>query len=308
MFDVTEIGADSVERLCAVRNAIRPRDPETPAVLVDWKRQAEDMVWLVAAEDGEDIAAGYALTGWHSPPGVGHLFVGVLPDARGRGAGSALLRRLGGWLGEHGCVEATADVGEEEGESLTWLARRGFREVGRSSIMSLDLELIDAPEVAPPPGVEISTWDGRPELVAGMYDVMCEASPDIPGEENAEIPSLEGWLENDMMGESDDPEAVFVATEDGSVIGFAKLSYQDRTAGVAFHDLTGVLRSARGRGIASALKRAEIAWAKQQGFRLLKTFNEERNEPIRRLNERHGYRAEPGFVRMRGPAAPGSAR
>ncbi len=53
----------------------------------------------------------------------------------------------------------------------------------------------------------------------------------------------------------------------------------------------------------AASKRAEIAWAKDNGFAFLKTFNEERNEPIRRLNERHGYQIEPGFIKVRGPLA-----
>jgi hypothetical protein len=32
----------------------------------------------------------------------------------------------------------------------------------------------------------------------------------------------------------------------------------------------------------------------------LQTANEERNEPVRRLNQRHGYQLEPGFVTVRG--------
>ena len=67
------------------------------------------------------------------------------------------------------------------------------------------------------------------------------------------------------------------------------------------HDMTGVRRAWRGRGIAGALKRAEIRWAKENGFTRLETMNEERNEPIRRLNERHGYRLEPGKITLRGP-------
>ena len=65
--------------------------------------------------------------------------------------------------------------------------------------------------------------------------------------------------------------------------------------------MTGVLRAWRRRGIAGALKRAEIAWAKQNGFTKLCTGNEERNEPSRRLNEKYGYRPEPGTVTVRGP-------
>ena len=101
-------------------------------------------------------------------------------------------------------------------------------------------------------------------------------------------------------GASDRPDATFVALLEGEVVGWAKLSVLPGVDDVAWHDLTAVRRAARGRGIAGALKRAEIAWAKTHGYAFLRTFNEERNEPIRRLNERHGYRLEPGFVTVRG--------
>ena len=51
----------------------------------------------------------------------------------------------------------------------------------------------------------------------------------------------------------------------------------------------------------SPMKSAEIAWAKRNGYERLETQNEERNEPIRRLNQRHGYVVEPGSVTVRGP-------
>ena len=63
-------------------------------------------------------------------------------------------------------------------------------------------------------------------------------------------------------------------------------------------------RAWRRRGIARALKSAEIAWAVQRGYERLETANELRNAPIRRLNERFGYRPMPGRVLLRGPLAP----
>ena len=132
-----------------------------------------------------------------------------------------------------------------------------------------------------------------------MYEVAREAMPDIPGEEEADIGSLEEWLARDMEGDSDDPRAVFVALADDEVAGYAKLSLAPENSDRAFHDLTGVKRSFRGRGIAAALKRAQIAWAKEHGYTTLQTANEVRNEPIRRLNERHGYVLEPGVVIVR---------
>ena len=70
--------------------------------------------------------------------------------------------------------------------------------------------------------------------------------------------------------------------------------------------MTGVLRAWRGRGIARALKAAEIAWAKEHGYERLETQNEERNEPIRRLNvaprlRRHARLDHRARSRRKGP-------
>jgi GNAT superfamily N-acetyltransferase len=301
MVEIREIAEDELDRFVAVRNAVWPQDPLTVEDLVDWRQQSEDMVWLFAAQSGAGVGAGVGIHGWHSPPGVGRLGVHVLHPARGQGIGSELFARLAAWLGEHGCVEATASSFEDDATSLAWATRRGFSEVGRNSIMALDLTVTAAPDVAPPAGVEIVTWAERPELVRGLYDVYAEAAPDIPGEDGVEIPPFDDWLANDMQGAGDRPEATFVAVAEGTVAGYAKLSISGAGGDIAWHDLTGVRRDWRGRGIAGALKRAQIAWAKANGYRRLHTMNEDRNEPIRRLNQRHGYRLEPGFVTVRGP-------
>lgn len=106
-----------------------------------------------------------------------------------------------------------------------------------------------------------------------------------------------------MSGIGDRPEATFVALAGDEVVGYAKLSLSPSRRDRAYHDLTGVKRSWRGRGVAGALKRAQIAWAQRQGYERLITSNEARNEPVRRLNERHGYRVEPGEITLRGPVS-----
>ena len=301
--EVVEIGVEELAQLVAVRNAVWPHDPDSVEGLIDGKRQADDMVWLLARRNDEAFGAGLGVFGWHSPPAVGRANVTVLPTSRGVGVGTAVLARLAAWLAERGCTEATSTVSEGDESSLAWAARRGFIEVGRNSILALSLADIAAPAVDPPSGVEIATFAERPELARSLYDVFCEAAPDVPGEEDAEIWPFEHWLANDLQGASDRPEATFIALLDSEVAGYAKLSIQPSEQAVAWHDMTAVRRASRGHGIAGCLKRAEIAWAKENGFRFLKTFNEERNEPIRRLNQRHGYVPEPGFVNVRGPLA-----
>jgi GNAT superfamily N-acetyltransferase len=228
----------------------------------------------------------------------------VAGDARGRGIGTALYGALSGWARDNQLEELEGHVKEVDEESLRWTERRGFAETGRDSLLTLELAGIEAPAVDPPDGVEIVSWAGRPELATGMYEVAREAYPDIPGNENDVMESFEEWLTHDMAGPGDLPEATFVALAGDEVIGFAKFSLTRAQPTQAYHDVTGVKRAWRGRGVAGALKRAEIAWAKEQGYERLKTMNEERNAPIRKLNERYGYRPGPGRIVVVGPLAP----
>jgi GNAT superfamily N-acetyltransferase len=300
MLRIREIGEDELEELVAVSAAAMPRDDASVAGFVDWRRQAEAMVWLLAERDEETVGGGFALTGWHTPP---HRAMGaalVPPEHRGGGVGIGILDALEGWAADHGATELEGPVAEDDEKSLAWAAGRGYTEAGRNSRLVLDLTAIEAPEPSPPSGVEIVAWADRPELARGLYEVAREAVPDIPGQEEEDLGTLEEWLSRDMQGDSDDPRAVFVALVDREVAGFAKLALAPERTDRAYHDLTGVRRDYRGRGIAAALKRTQIAWAKQNGYTSLQTSNEVRNEPIRRLNERHGYVLEPGVVIVRG--------
>jgi GNAT superfamily N-acetyltransferase len=300
MREIREIDEAELERWVATtRQALDEAD--TVEGYLDWKRQARETVWLLAAEDGRDVGTAIGVGGWHSPEGVCRGEVRVVADARGRGHGAALLAELQGWADGLGYRELTGPVKEEDAASLAWAERRGFVEVGRNSLLVLDLHAIEAPRVHPPDGVEVVSWAERPGLEREMYEVAREAYPDVPGEDDAVVASFEEWLSMDMQGAGDSPDATFLALADGEVVGYAKLSLSRARPTVAMHDMTGIRRAWRGRGIARALKAAEIAWAKEAGYERLETQNEERNEPIRRLNERFGYVVTPGTVTVRGP-------
>jgi GNAT superfamily N-acetyltransferase len=300
--EVTEINEDELARWVAVVKAAT-NEADTAEGYLDWKRQARETVWLLASEGKDDLGAAIGIGGWHSPEGVARGEVAVLPEARGSGVGSALLDSLSSWARELGYTDLMGPVKETDDVSLAWAARRGFAEIGRNSLLALDLTRTARPTVDAPDGIEIASWAERPGVEAGMYAVAREAYPDVPGEEDAKLASFEEWLAMDMQGAGDRPEATFVALSDGEVVAYAKLSLSRARPTVAMHDMTGVRREWRGRGNARPLQAAEIAWALDNGFERLETQNEERNEPIRRLNERYGYVVEPGSVTVRGPVA-----
>jgi mycothiol synthase len=296
---IQEIQEGALDRFVATMRAALD-EADTVEGYLDWKRQAQETTWLIAVEGGRDVGAAIGIGGWHSPEGVARGEVRVVEDARGRGVGTALLAELSSWARPRGYVELMGPVKEVDQASLDWAARRGFVEVGRNSLLVLDLTTIDAPQVVAPGGIEVVTWAERADLAEGMYEVACDAYPDVPGEEDAEMAPFERWLSMDMQGAGDRPEATFVALAGDEVVAYAKLSLSRARPHVAVHDMTGVKRAWRGRGIAGALKAAEIAWAKESGYERLETQNEERNEPIRRLNQRHGYVVEPGSITVRG--------
>jgi GNAT superfamily N-acetyltransferase len=269
-----------------------------------YKASLRDSVDLIARVNGDP--AGSAVAGIEPQrPDLATALVTVLEHKRRRGAGTALYEAISAWARERGLEEVEAVVADDDPESLEFARRRGFVEDRREKGVALRLADIQAPAVEAPDGVEIVTWAERPELARGMYEVAVEALPDIPGWEDELIEPFEDWLAHDMQGSGDRPDATFVALAGDEVVGYAKFSLTDAAPTTAHHDLTGVKRTWRGRGIARALKAKQIAWAKTNGFEELRTRNDERNAPIRHLNEEFGYRPAIGRIYLKGPLAGG---
>jgi GNAT superfamily N-acetyltransferase len=257
---------------------------------------------LLARESGTVLGSGFAARFPGFPDRV-HVLLTVPPSHRGRGAGTALYSAISDWARERELETLIAVVADNDPESLAFAEQRGFVEERREKGVALDLTAIEPPLVQPPPGVEIVTWASRPELARGMFEVSVEASPDVPGYEDEEHEPFEAWLEHDMQGPGDRPGATFVAVAGDEVVGYAKFSLSSTTTTSAYHDLTAVKRAWRGRGVARGLKAAQIGWAKANGYEQLRTQNDERNEPIRRLNAEFGYAPAVGRIFMRGPLA-----
>jgi GNAT superfamily N-acetyltransferase len=236
-------------------------------------------------------------------PNFGFVLLTVLPEHRRRGLGNALYLEASAWLAERDVHQIDGRVSEDDEESIAFAKRRGFEEVERNRRMVLDLTALDPLPIDPPERIEIVTWAERLDLAPGIYEVACEAFPDVPGVDDERMEPFKDWLAHEMQGSGDLPEATFLALAGSEVVGYSKFSLTAAQPTTANHDMTGVKRAWRGRGIAGALKRAQIAWAKEQGYEQLATTNELRNEPIRRLNARLGYREAPGHIVVRGPLA-----
>ena len=267
-----------------------------------FKASLLDHADLLAREDGVVLGCGFAAL-FPGLPQSPRVMVTVPPRNRRRGAGTAFYSAISDWARERGLETLEAVLADNDPDSLAFAERRGFVEERREKGVALDLTTIEPPPVEPPAGVEIVSWADRPELARGLFEVSVEASPDVPGYEDEQHEPFEAWLEHDMQGPGDPPEATFVAVAGDEVVGYAKFSLSTTSTKSAYHDLTAVKRDWRGRGIARALKSAQIGWAKANGYEQLRTANDERNTAMRRLNEQLGFRPAIGRLFLRGPLA-----
>jgi GNAT superfamily N-acetyltransferase len=179
-------------------------------------------------------------------------------------------------------------------EVAAWLEERGYEEVRRYVIS--ELEVATAPDVSP--SLALVTRAERPDLVPAMYQLALQAYPDQPGRSNSVISDYAGW-----RGWSIDPhpaEACFFALDGEQLVayGFLEEGEEHWT-----HGFMAVDRAHRGTGVAGAIKRAQIAWARAHGVKRLRTATERRLTSMRSLNDRLGYRPLYEEIVLRGAIA-----
>jgi GNAT superfamily N-acetyltransferase len=234
----------------------------------------------------------------HSTYGRAHVW--VLAGRRRRGVGGALLADCSAHLRAIGRVGVETSADEDCPEAIAFLEHRGFREVRRAQTVALELARWQPSGRPAPVGVTLTTLAASPQLVEGMWQVECEALPDVPSAERLSPPSRERF-ERELARPGLEPALTFVALTGEVVVGYATLSRSSAQPEVGWHDMTGVRRAWRGRGVAGALKEAQLTAARAAGVARLRATNAMDNQPMRRLNARLGYVREPSEIGFRGP-------
>jgi GNAT superfamily N-acetyltransferase len=178
-------------------------------------------------------------------------------------------------------------------EVVAFLEARGYAEHRRYVIS--ELHVASAPDE--PPALPVTTFAEHPELADELYALARIAYADQPG--RAETEFGEEWFEWGLRAHR--AEAYFIVLEGGRVLGYG---YLEDDEGAWSNGFMAVARDARGQGVAGAIKRAQIAWAKANGIATLRTANEVRLTGMLDLNRRLGYRALYEEIVLRGPISP----
>jgi GNAT superfamily N-acetyltransferase len=237
---------------------------------------------------------GTGFVGRSSRPGFRPVAVTVLPERRGRGLGGALLDRCVEHARSVGGSSALGTVREDERAAVAFVLGRGFEVMDRVVSLALDLDPAMATPPTPPEGIRIVELDEAHHEDA--FAIFSEGVADIPTEEPLSAPAFGDWLtevERNLL--------TVIALDGDRVVGFANLEVRNTPLGVMGNGLTTVARTHRGRGVAEALKRAEIAWAAARGFKQITTSTHATNDAMRRVNEKLGYRPRPALLDVARP-------
>lgn len=276
-----------------------------PATTEEWRH------WRTLLPDGEvdtslgAVAPDGRLVGWGWlrrdvwPADAVLLSLDVDPDWRRRGIASTLLHRLVR-AGTGTATEIATRVAEESEGGIAFAEAAGFVERYRLYEFVLDLERpLPAPSehAVVDRSITVTTLDARdtPELRRALYDLVSEALADVPSPDPPPTLSYGEWEEEWLGGPDAGQDIIVLALADDHPVAVGHLIVRGDGAWNAF---TGVARSHRGRGLATAVKLEGIDLLRARGVRSVRTENDTPNAAMIALNEKLGFQRRPGRIRF----------
>jgi mycothiol synthase len=219
--------------------------------------------------------------------GLAYLF--VQPPFRRRGVGSLLWQQIlslctpdrvaGVMLALDGDDQTSKEIAL--GHGLTLAQRHLFSELDLATLDEPDPATRDDAIVIRTLGADLDE-DGWRAFGAAFGRLLL----DTPDHSSGSEPMPYGVMRATLA----EPWQVMAAWAGDTMIGFTSLFVADKAAGRLETMLTGVERPYRGRGLATAMKKAHAHAVREAGWRVIGTLNVETNVPILASNRTLGFR------------------
>lgn len=301
---------DDYRRVVALRNRLYPDIQSTVEI---WKnndetRRQEPSYRFFVAENGSGDLLGFAQTAKLNPQSE-TFSLGLIcqPAAWESGAADGLLAAVKQTAAEQGGRTVVQKVQASDTGKLAFLTGRGFRPIMRYRQSALDVAAFDAAPFqaqlarTAAAGITIQQvpagWEHDPAQQRFMHALDWQMMLDVPHHEARMQKSLETFLKEEVHHLNAFPESYFVAWHGDEAVGLTNFVKQGGKTNTVSTALTGVARSHRRKGVATALKVYSIEFAKTVGCQTILTKNEENNRMFL-INQRLGFTTRAAWVDM----------
>lgn len=248
-------------------------------------------------------AAYYSQSAPKDDPQKFGIWLHVPPRLQGHGIGKELYEFVVADLAVYKprCLET--GVRTDLPRAVRFLEERGFAEVMRECEMHLDLTtfnsaaFINEARRVEKLGIDLKTLaelDNDSERDEKLYELHCRQH-EVAGAQSPFAPFVE-WQASFWQLPHLHPAGFCVAIDGENYIGHSH-AMRSATAELSY-GYTGVLPAYRNQGIARAMKVRVLQWAKDQGYTSARSWSDNRNEAMIRVNLHLGFVIQPPVLWM----------
>jgi GNAT superfamily N-acetyltransferase len=263
---------------------------------------------VVGEVDGSIVAcASCGESSWAFTRGKYFISIEVHPDHQRRGYGTAMYDHLVGLLSERDPLFFSADTREDKPDFIRFLTKRGFETTMRYPVSHLNPQTFDfakfkgVEEHVAEQGIEIVNVPDLPardpDWQRHWYELESECWMDVPLPEPPTVGRFEEFASR-FDSPNYDARAHFIAIDGGKYVGLTGFWISIAEKHKLYTGLTGVVRSHRRKGVATALKVSGVRFARDYDATIIETDNEE-NNPMFGLNLHLGFEPQPAWLDFR---------
>lgn len=275
--------------------------------LRDTTRPAHCLHQILLAEQAGQVvgmARYIQYSDWYIP----HHFwinVRVRPEYRQQGIGAQLYDALLAELAPHQPQVLKVNLAEDKPADLRFATQRSFVEYARRFDAILDLSTVATDAYTPlfeklaQSNIAIRSFAALaadPERNRRVHALQMQLERDVPVVEPLSYIPFDEYETTTLQSPHFSAEGTFIACYNGDYIGLSLIFVHGTEAHI---DITGVIPSQRGLGIATALKVRGMQFAQQAGLLTLHTTNDPVNQPILAINEKLGFVRQPARLQWK---------
>ncbi len=263
---------------------------------------------LLVESAGQIIAhAAYGEDAWNHTPGKYFMAIEVHPAFQQQGVGDALYEQIvTALMGRDPMpIFFATTTREDQPGGVAFLHKHGFRQVMRAPMSRLDLTTFDPTRFAAiqekvrQAGITLHSMtklkQRDPDWIRHWYDLEQAINTDHPIADRGEplpFETFAGFMDTPLVNTD---AAFFALDATGHYVGQSTLEIPDPQSKTINVGITGVLRSHRRLGIATALKVRALQFAQAYGAQAIETGNEE-NNPMFQINLCLGFQPAPAWL------------